>query len=347
MTPTTTEPPRISKARLFRALGYTPHPGQVLVHRSQASRRVLACGARFGKTMCAAYEAIAAMLQPRERSIGWVVAPSYDLAERVFRLLVQIVETRLKHRVLEISTREMRIVITNFGGGVSEVRGKSADRPASLLGEGLDWLVLDEAAQLDQAIWNSYLSQRLLDRKGWALFTSTPRGGGWFYSMYRRGQRGRDPSFESWSSPSIANPHLDPAAVEAERARLPEEVFRREYEAEFIAAENEPCDACGFPVPGADAYIVLLVGQEMPVCQECDRPIDEHGKCILDLSPDGTTSSEIKCLILESMPPTDPSDPNWHDERSVPPPRTMDELLGLDPTPAMAGASMWEWMGWS
>jgi len=345
MTPTTTEPARISKARLFRALGYAPHPGQVLVHRSLASRRVLACGARFGKTLCAAHEAIAAMLEPRDRSIGWVVAPSYDLAERVFRVLVSIVEAHLKHRIIEISAREMRIVLTNFGGGLSEARGKSADRPASLLGEGLDWVVVDEAAQLGREVWESFLSQRLVDRKGWALFTSTPRGGGWFYSLFRRGQAGRDPSYESWSSPSTANPYLDPAAVEAERARLPAEVFRQEYEAEFLAAEDEPCAACGFPVPDAMGYAVLLVGQELPLCPDCERPVDGSGKCLEILNPDGTTSPEIKCLVLASMPSVDAPDPSWS-ARTGPVPRTMGEFLDVFAAPSMAGTTMGAWLRW-
>ena len=30
-------------------------------------------------------EAIVAALEPKERSIGWIVAPTYDLADRVFR----------------------------------------------------------------------------------------------------------------------------------------------------------------------------------------------------------------------------------------------------------------------
>jgi Terminase large subunit, T4likevirus-type, N-terminal len=318
----------------------------VLVHRSRAARRVLACGARFGKTLCAAHEAIAAMLEPRDRSIGWVVAPSYDLAERVFRVLVQIVETHLKHRIVEISAREMRIVITNFGGGVGEVRGKSADRPTSLLGEGLDWLVVDEAAQLDREVWESFLSQRLVDRKGWALFTSTPRGGGWFLSMYRRGQAGRDPEYESWSSPSAANPYLDPAAVEAERARLPDEVFRQEYEAEFIHAGDEPCDACGFPVPDAMGSAVLLVGEELPVCTECERPVDERGKCLMMLGPDGTAYPHIKCLILTRKLPMDPSDPGWCDSITDSEPRTMGEFLDVFAPPSMEGVTVWAWLGW-
>jgi len=53
---------RFNKAALFADLGYRPHPGQQAVHDSPASRRVLACGVRWGKTLCAAMEGLAAAL---------------------------------------------------------------------------------------------------------------------------------------------------------------------------------------------------------------------------------------------------------------------------------------------
>lgn len=288
MTRTTTDP-KLDKRALFEALGYEPHTGQVLVHRSRAPRRVLACGSRWGKTMCAAHEAVAAMLEPREKSLGWIVAPSHDLADRVFRRIVEIVETRLKHRVREISPREQRIVLTNLGGGVSEVRGKSADRPYSLLGEGLHWMVVDEAAQLDREIWDEYLSQRLVDRRGWALLISTPKGPGWFLRMYRRGQNGKDPDYESWSSPSITNPHLDAAAIEAERARLPEDTYRQEYLGEFVGSHKEPCDLCKGPRAGAMGTIIIEGEESEPLrCPECDQVVDENGLSAVALWPDGS-----------------------------------------------------------
>ena len=51
---TTGSPLRLRKRELFRSLGYEPHAGQVEVHRSEAQYRVLACGARWGKSTCAA-----------------------------------------------------------------------------------------------------------------------------------------------------------------------------------------------------------------------------------------------------------------------------------------------------
>ena len=224
----------IDRRTLFSDLGYQPHPGQLAVHLSDAPRRVLACGVRWGKTLSAAMEGIASALEPCERSVGWVVAPTYDLADKVFREIAFIAAKHLQHRVKVMRESERKVVLRNMAGGLSEIRAKSADNPVSLLGEGLDWLIVDEAARLKPTIWEGHLSQRLIDKRGWALLISTPRGKGWFYSLWRRGQEGRDPDYASWNHPSRTNPHLDANLIEAERDRLPERVFAQEYEAEFL-----------------------------------------------------------------------------------------------------------------
>jgi len=161
-----------------------------------------------GKTLCAAMEGVAAAMAPARRSYGWVVAPTYDLCDKVFREIVMVAAEHLRHRILSLKENERKLLLRNMAGGISEIRGKSADNPVSLLGEGLDWVVVDEAARLKPTIWEGHLSQRLIDRDGWALLISTPRGKGWFYSLYQRGQ-GDDPTYASWNWPSWANPHLE------------------------------------------------------------------------------------------------------------------------------------------
>lgn len=229
----------LSKKALFDSLGYEPHPGQCEVHESHAPRRVVACGVRWGKTLCAAMEGVAAALEPKERSFGWVCAATYDLADKVYREITYIAANHLRHRIVTLKENERRLVLKNMAGGISEIRAKSADNPVSLLGEGLDWLIVDEAARLKPTIWEGHLSQRLLDKKGWALMISTPKGKGWFYDVWQRGQRRKDPDFESWNYPSRTNPHLDAKLIENERSRLPERVFRQEYEGEFLEGAGQ------------------------------------------------------------------------------------------------------------
>src|SRR6266850_3352865 len=113
----TKTPARLDKEVLFKDMGYEPHPGQLEVHRSAKKRRVLACGVRWGKSWAAAAEGLAAAMEPRERSIGWVVAPTLDLAERVFNQIVLVAASHLRHRIVTLKEHERRLVLLNLGGG--------------------------------------------------------------------------------------------------------------------------------------------------------------------------------------------------------------------------------------
>jgi hypothetical protein len=274
---------RLRKRPLFQSLGYVPHPGQEQVHRSTKRRRVLACGSRFGKTTAAIYECVAALLEPRERSQGWFVAPSYEITGRSFERVVAVFQTHFRHRVARLDSREIAVV--NLGGGTSVLRAKSADRPALLLGEALDFLVVDEAARLKRDVWEGHLCQRLIDRDGWSLLISTPNGPGWFYEQFRLGQRGRDPGVESWSMPSSANPHLDRATLEAEQARLGPERYAQEFMAQFLEVEPELCEVCGGIDPDAPDWAELLPWEELRTCPACGEPVDEDGHTLVS-NPD-------------------------------------------------------------
>lgn len=288
---------RLDKAALFEALGYAPHAGQLEIHRSNARYRVVSCGVRFGKSTLAIYECIAELMAPRAESIGWVVAPTYDLSERIFGRVLSVVNKRLKHRIKLISERDRRVVIVNAGGGKSELRAKSADNSDSLLGEGLDYVVVDEAARLDAAIWHEHLSQRLLDRRGRALLISTPNGWDWFAHLHRRGQKGRDAEVKSWSGASWRNPALDRALIEAERARLSADAFAALYGGEFVGEDPFPCDVCHGPSPDVTGMVLLREDEELAECRECGKPVDGAGHTLVRREPSGQSTFVSITLI--------------------------------------------------
>ena len=278
-TRTTKTPGRLSldKRALFRDLGYEPHPGQLEVHMSPAPRRVLVCGVRWGKTTVGVMEAIAALMQPCDESMGWVVGPDHFTADRILKKVQVKLEKYLAHRIVEIDNRRHRIVVRNLGGGLSVVEGRSADSPHSLLGEGLSWLVADEAARLKEEIWAEYLSPRLIDHDGWALLASTPRGPGWYHRLFARGQ-GEDPAYESWSRPSADNPLLDAEAIEHERERLPEQTFVQEYLGRFTGQGLSLCGVCLFPRQAAELKpIVFFEREDWQYCAECGRLVYRDG----------------------------------------------------------------------
>ena len=98
---------KLRKSELFKMIGYTPHAGQLEIHKSTAPRRIVACGVRWGKTRCAAMEGIAAAMQPAERGIGWVVGPTYDLADRVFREIQVVLLEHMRHRIESIRESDL------------------------------------------------------------------------------------------------------------------------------------------------------------------------------------------------------------------------------------------------
>lgn len=294
---------RLRKADLFEALGYKPHAAQRLVHRSKAKRRVVACGTRFGKSMIGAYEAVAALLEPREHGRGWLCAPTYDLTSKIFKRVVEIMHTHFPRRIKSFNERTHTITVWNFGGGETELRAKSTDKPVSLLGEALDFVIIDEAARVRDDVWEEHIAPRLLDRNGWALFLSTPDGGGWFHKEFRRAQKKKDPDYAGWQFPTTANPHISAELIEAERGRLGADVFRAQYLAEFVDVPIEPCDTCHGPRPDALCCITLHNDEQPLRCSECDGYVGEDGETRVTIWPNGETYTMV--MILQAGPAFD------------------------------------------
>ena len=107
----------LDKRALFEHIGYQPHAGQVAVHRSKAKFRVLACGVRWGKSTAASMEALAAMMEPRDDSIGWIVGGTYDISKRVFQRVVDTMHRCFEHHIESFDARHHRLVVRKFAGG--------------------------------------------------------------------------------------------------------------------------------------------------------------------------------------------------------------------------------------
>lgn len=200
-----------------------PHPGQLAVHQDPARFKVLAAGRRWGKTRLGVNECLDVASQGGR---AWWVSPNYKMSEVGWRPIRNIAG-RLPGVEIKLADR----LVIFPGGGLVSVR--SADAPDSLRGEGLDFIVLDEAAYIQREAWQEALRPALSDRLGRALFISTPRGRNWFWEVYMRGER-EEPGWNSWRFPTSANPYISQEEIDAARADLPELIYRQEFEAEFI-----------------------------------------------------------------------------------------------------------------
>lgn len=198
------------------------HDSQRAIWQHPARFQVVSAGRRFGKSRLASLRCVVAALNGQR---AWWVFPSYPMAAVGWRML-----KRLAVQIPGIALREVERLIEFPGGGIVQIR--SADNPDSLRGESLDELIMDEAAFMREEAWTEALRPTLSDRKGRALFISTPKGRNWFWRAWQLGQVGDE--WMSWQFPTTSNPHIDPAEVEAARRNLPERIFAQEYLAEFI-----------------------------------------------------------------------------------------------------------------
>ena len=118
---------------------------------------------------------------------------------------------------------------------------KSADRPDNLLGAGLGFAVLDEAAVMAPFVWMDVISPMLMDAPdgGGAMLISTPRGvGNYFYNLYQLGQNDAHGEWASWRLPTASNPFINPEYIETQRRLMVSHKFRQEIMAEFLASSG-------------------------------------------------------------------------------------------------------------
>ena len=205
---------------------YKPHDAQRQIHESTARFRIVACGRRFGKTLACVNEVVLHASKCRG-SVSWWVAPVYQQTEIAYRMVLNTLPPdaiAVNHK----STRRIELI------NGSAIEFKSADRFDNLRGARVDFLVVDEAAMVDQEAWEATLRPTLSDTQGRAMFISTPRGRNWFYELYVRGQDPQYPEYESFSFPTSSSPYIKDEEIAEASATLPSDVFRQEYRAEFM-----------------------------------------------------------------------------------------------------------------
>ena len=167
------------KNEWFNFVDYSPHDGQLQLHTAPKDARfiVACCGRRFGKSYSAAREA--ELILSQSNKMIWIVSPNYNTSEKIFRIVYDDMVVKKGYKPSQFSRKEQ---ILSFDWG-STICGKSAEHPSSLIGEGCDLVIVDEAAKINniQRIWKMYVRPTLSDKKGKAIFIRTPDGYGYFY----------------------------------------------------------------------------------------------------------------------------------------------------------------------
>lgn len=240
-------PKVLRKDLYFTRTGYEPHVGQAQIHFTSRRFRVISNGRRWGKTFLGAKEvepcALAMSSVTGQPQIGWIVGPQYGDAEKEFRIVYDT------FRKIGIDKHSIKFVNNADSGSMAikttwgfDLQCRSAKHPETLVGEGLDFVLMVEAGRHRRRTWGQYLRPALSDKRGWAIFSGVPEGRSehsLLYALWSRGQDSRYPQWQSWRMPSWTNNivfpggRMDPEILEAE-SDLTEDEFARQYGAQFV-----------------------------------------------------------------------------------------------------------------
>ena len=202
----------------------TLHPGQLEILNHPARFKVTACGRRWGKSELGKTSILKAACLEHKRC--WWIAPTYQMASQIWRDLVNTV----KHLAgVIINATERRIDLPK--GGMIAIR--SGHNPDKLRGDGLDFVVLDEAAWLPARIWHDVIRPMLAKTRGAARFLSTPNGRNWFWTRHRAGLDPQEKEWQAFHFSTADSNLIDPEELDSIKNSSPEIIWETEYEAKF------------------------------------------------------------------------------------------------------------------
>jgi hypothetical protein len=214
-------------------LEFSYHPSQMLIFESQKRMKAVAAGRRFGKSFYAVSTCIIEGLKS-ENQYGydvtdkevWYVAPTFQQAKDIAWDLFK----KLGKDVIE-KTIENTATIYLINGRKIQLKG--SDRPDTLRGSGLSYVVMDEYAFMKPFVWDEIILPTLTEVKGGALFIGTPAGKNHFYDLFMNALKDEEEEWDAWHFNSTDNPILDNELIESYRNKLSTHVFRQEFEASF------------------------------------------------------------------------------------------------------------------
>ena len=199
------------------------HPAQLSIFNSEARFKVVAAGRRFGKSRLAAWILLIKALQSDSKDVFYI-GPTFQQAKDIMWSMLKELGQDI---IIDAYENTARLTLVNG----RKIFLKGSDRPDTLRGVGLAYVVLDEYASMKPNVWEQIIRPTLADVKGGALFIGTPAGKNHFYELYNEAKKEDD--WETFSYNSTDNPYIDDEEIEAARKSMSSMAFRQEFEASF------------------------------------------------------------------------------------------------------------------
>jgi hypothetical protein len=215
------------RTEFARSLGIILDDWQRGLLHSTSDRVILNCCRQAGKSsMCALLALHKAVYSAG--SLTLILAPAERQAKETFAKVLGLYR-KLGHTVASDSYRKLGIELANgarveaLPGSQKTIRGFSA----------VDLLVLDEAARIEDELYFA-IRPMLSVSAGSLLMASSPNGRrGVFFTEWEKGV-----GWERYMITARQVQRISEAFLEEERQALPRNIFRQEYEAEFVEIED-------------------------------------------------------------------------------------------------------------
>jgi phage terminase large subunit-like protein len=279
------------------------HARQAEIFYDDHRYKVVAAGRRFGKSYLAAVTLfVEAAKTEKVRSDGvhvdlaleevYYVAPTFDQGKKILWPLLQELGQSLIRNKWE-NTGELELV------NGRRICIKGSDRPDTLRGVGLSYVVLDEFAFMKEEVWDLIIRPALTRAEGGALFIGTPDGKNHFWDLYQRGLLEGNDEWKAWHFPSSDNPFLPQSEIAAARMEMSNDRFKQEYEASFEGGAGTVISRDMFPIVErrpdvGDYYVAIdLAGFEATEGGRKIKRLDDHAIAVVLNHANGWCVEEI------------------------------------------------------
>ena len=204
------------------------HPAQKIIAKDKHRFRVLRCGRRFGKTSLIAEE-IKGKALSKPVKIAYI-ANNYQQARDI---AWELFKKEFRGRIIDTNEQRLEIRFTPQTEGESIIVLRGWESVENLRGQAFDFLAIDEVASMSAfwVNWEEVLRPTLTDKRGEAIFASTPKGFNHFYDLCNLELTDKD--FKSFYFTSWDNPFLPKDELERVKETLPKDRYLQEYEASF------------------------------------------------------------------------------------------------------------------
>ena len=245
------------------------------VSKSNKRFRVLVSGRRFGKTYLCITEMMKYATQVNKTI--WYVAPTFKMAR-------EIVWSKLKQMLSEfnwidnINESNLQIRVKKTGSTISL---KGCENYDYLRGVGIDFLILDEFADIDEKAWTEVLRASIADTQGDVLMCGSPKGfGNWSYRMYEKGKR--ESQWDSFQFTTLQGGMVPLEEIEQAKQDVDIRTFRQEFEGTF---ENY-AGAVYYNFHAVDNVIEKNIDCQKPLHIGLDFNVDPMSACVAQIERD-------------------------------------------------------------